>query len=90
MANQSGCLVIDLDKIKLQHIRNELNGYYTGADLDTRTIETFENFLDANANPLDFQFMEESRVNQETMQVETWLGWVLKGGNPSGSILIVD
>lgn len=78
-----------LDKIKLQHIRRELDGYYTGADLDQRTIETMANFAAVGANPLHFCFMEESRVNQETYQTETFLGWILKGSD-HGSILIKD
>lgn len=80
---------IDLTKAKLAHIRKELQGYYTGADLDTRAIETLEHFKSVDANPLLFQFMEETRVNQETYQTETFLGWQLKGAD-YGSVLIKD
>lgn len=82
-------LQIDLTKVKIAHIRKELDGYYTGDDLDTRTLETMANFIAAGANPLDFVFMEETRVNQSTYQTESWLGWKLRGAD-YGSILIKD
>lgn len=81
---------IDLTKAKLTHIRHELQGYYTGTDLDIHAIETLQNFRNANANPLLFQFMEETRVNQDTFQTETFLGWKLKGADYGSILLIKD
>lgn len=83
----------NLDNVKMHYIRTELDGYYTGDDLDKRVIETFNNFKKSNVNPLHFQFIEETRYNQETFRTESFLGWSKKyniDGASNGSVLIKD
>ena len=67
---------INLIQSQLDHIRRELDGYYTGDDLTTRTQQTMDNFQAVGFNPLHFQFREEQRYNENTFKIETHLFWL--------------
>lgn len=82
---------IDIESAITSYVTMELDGYYTGDDLYKRVRETLAIFRTLGKNPLHYQFIQETRVNEDTFQTESWLGWQLKGGgSENGSILIKD
>jgi hypothetical protein len=97
MSHTSDAIISDLNSIEKyrirkirDHITKELSTYYADAELAKRVDMAMHSFNVVAEDPLQFQFMEERAVNQDTFKVETRFVWKLIEETPNGSILIKD